>query len=582
MLNQRARLRPAPRLVWRRTLALAGSLVVHVLFLFAFILGPADEPPRHEAMPLKAQFIELPDLAPPPPKGELPKRVGPVHRAHAASAVAQQAAGAAASGKPAQASATKAKAATAPPAAPSLPQPAPAPAMQPVPLASQPPPVALPKPTLEPPVPPKFQPKPLRAPQLEGKEAMPPPPSLVEPITPPTPSPAIAAPSVALDRVAPQAAQPALAPLTHVEHAVPPPTPELEAVPLSAPKAPAVSVQPNLYAPEPPSPAALPKLQTLAPVAETPLAAIPQTAPAAPTVTAPALKLAPAAAPAKPAALAPIAMPTVARDAKSSDAASEATKASTTSVADRSSAPNASPQGSDNAPPGEVRGVVDAPATAVVHGHGLPTSHGLSPALTASGKDAAGKPSDALPGTGKPPQGLPEYIQLKPTGNTTVMSHKLPGVQYKATRFEPDWAPEGESAVDTALRRAAEKTTVQHTFHLPRGIRIKCSAMPLVPVALLGCTNADPPPGPASQKMYDRLNLPAVPGGSVPTVVAPASAASTAKPAPIKLDNAALCAAARVAGGPLPPGCPVDAVAPRPLLPAPSSSAWVPASDQFH
>lgn len=581
MLNQRARQRPAPHLLWRRTLALAGSLVVHVLFLFAFILGPAWEPPSRPvpSPQLKAHFIELPDLAPPPPKGAPPRQVGPVHRGHAASASVRQAV-AVPPPSPAQARAPKVKAAAAPPAAPSLPQPAPSQAVQPVPLASQPPPVELAKPTLEPPVPPKFQPQPLRAPQLEGKQAMPPPPSLAQPITPSAAPPSITAPSVALDRVAPKATEAALAPLTHAELSAPPPAPALEAVPLAAPKAPAVSLDTHLRAPVPPAPAALPKLQALAPVAEPPLAAIPQTAAPTPTVApvaTPALKPVPAAALAAPVVLAPVAMPPeVAADAAASAAPASAT-------ADHSSAPDASPQGSDSAPPGQPQGVAGAAATATVHGHGMPASHGLSPALTASGKASSGKASDALPGAANSANGLPDYIQLKPTGNTTVMSHKLPGVKYQPTRFEPDWAPEGESTVDTALRRAAEKTTVQHTFHLPRGIRIKCSAMPLVPVALLGCANADPPPAPAAQQVYDRLNLPAAPGGSVPAVTSsPATTASVARAAPVVLDNAALCAAARVAGGPLPPACPVDTVPASSLRPASAASTWAPASDQFH
>ncbi|MGB5852533.1 MAG: hypothetical protein WBG85_09600, partial [Rhodanobacter sp.] len=51
----------------------------------------------------------------------------------------------------------------------------------------------------------------------------------------------------------------------------------------------------------------------------------------------------------------------------------------------------------------------------------------------------------------------------------------------------------------------------------------------------------------------------------------------------VKFDNAAECAAARVAGGPLPPGCASELPPATPVrLPAPASSSWVPASDQFH
>ncbi len=101
-----------------------------------------------------------------------------------------------------------------------------------------------------------------------------------------------------------------------------------------------------------------------------------------------------------------------------------------------------------------------------------------------------------------------------------------------------------------------------------------------MPVALLGCGGADPPPAPVAQNLYDRLNLPNQPGGSVP--VAPAPAASAAAPARVVLDNGAQCAAARVAGGPPPPGCPPTEPVVKRYVPAASSSSWVPASDQFH
>ena len=53
--------------------------------------------------------------------------------------------------------------------------------------------------------------------------------------------------------------------------------------------------------------------------------------------------------------------------------------------------------------------------------------------------------------------------------------------------------------------------------------------------------------------------------------------------APIKLDNSAQCATARVSGGPLPPGCVDDRLPAGRVAPAKAStSSWVPASDQFH
>ena len=132
---------------------------------------------------------------------------------------------------------------------------------------------------------------------------------------------------------------------------------------------------------------------------------------------------------------------------------------------------------------------------------------------------------------------------MKPRGDTEVMHRSTPNIGYKPTRFEGEWTPYGESSIDTALRRAVEKTTVEHTFHLPRGIRVKCAVKPLLPIALFGCANPDPPPAPVASKLYDRLHLaPANP------VAAPTPVADTAPaPAPpLKLDNAAECAAPRL------------------------------------
>ena len=171
------------------------------------------------------------------------------------------------------------------------------------------------------------------------------------------------------------------------------------------------------------------------------------------------------------------------------------------------------------------------------------------------------------------------YVQLKPRGDTEIMSHGTPNIGYQPTRFEKDWAPEGESSIDTALRRAVEKTAVSHTFHLPRGVRVECTVMPLLPIALFGCNNPDPPAKPVDDKVYERLRL--APANPVAT---PAPAASSVAPAPmVKFDNSAECAAARVAGGPPPPGCAGITLPVKPAVPAPTSStSWVPASDQFH
>ncbi|BFI95185.1 MAG: hypothetical protein RSP_06950 [Rhodanobacter sp.] len=602
MLGLRASRRPRPRLVWRRTLALAASMLIHLFFLFGFILGPAWEPPQGKDVPAKmqARFIELPDLAPPPPpKGEPPRQEGPVHQGHAAvTARAAHTAAQRAPRMPAVAAkavaAAPAKAVAAPTPPPSVPKPAPAPRLQPVPVAMVPPPVSPAAPTLQPPVPPKFQPEPVRAPQLEGNRPMLPPPSLALPTVPPQSPPTIAPPTVALDRVAADVQAPAIVQPVHVDLPAAPTAPELQAVPLAAQAAPQVSLQSTLNAPSPSAPQSLPKVLAPAPaeVQEKPLAAVPQSAPAAPRVAAPAkaaIKIA------DDASLSTIGQPSAVTlpSVESAPATTAVTAASASNgpagtasegaAADVSTSPHANPQGSDSARPGEPQGVSQAADAATVHGAGPLHSHGLGQATAGETGKGLGKAPGASAGASSAGQAVnevPEFIQLKPTGDTAVMSHDIHGVKYQSTRFDPYWTPPGESSVDTALRHAAEKTTLQHTFHLPRGIRIKCVVMPLIPVSLLGCGNADAPPPAMPQKSYDRLNLPEVSGGSVPSLP-PAPAATAATPARIVLDNAALCAAARVAGSPLPRGCPPVEPVVRGHAPAASSSSWVPASDQF-
>jgi hypothetical protein len=167
-----------------------------------------------------------------------------------------------------------------------------------------------------------------------------------------------------------------------------------------------------------------------------------------------------------------------------------------------------------------------------------------------------------------------------PHGDTKIMDHSTPNIGYKSTRFNRDWTPLDESSVDTALRHAVEKTTATHTFHLPRGVRIKCAISPLLPMALFGCGSGDPPPEPLADKVYDRMHL--APANPV-VAPAPATSAPIAK-APIQLDNSADCAAARISGGPPPPGCVTMTLPVKLAHPASAAStgSWVPASDQFH
>jgi hypothetical protein len=51
----------------------------------------------------------------------------------------------------------------------------------------------------------------------------------------------------------------------------------------------------------------------------------------------------------------------------------------------------------------------------------------------------------------------------------------------------------------------------------------------------------------------------------------------------VKVDNGAECAAARITGGPPPPGCETETLPTvKATVPASPSSSWVPPSDQFH
>ena len=249
---------------------------------------------------------------------------------------------------------------------------------------------------------------------------------------------------------------------------------------------------------------------------------------------------------------------------------------------DVSTAPNATPEGSESATQGEPNGVAGATENIGNHANGTQPSAAPGSNQGAGGTaQAPGQLGGNQPGAAQgEKQGVAgNYIQLKPHGDTEVMNHGTPNIGYKPTRFEQDWTPEGESSIDTALRHAVEKTTLAHTFHLPRGVRIECKLMPLLPIALFGCGNPDAAPAPLASKLYNRLNLP-----PANPLVAPAPAASGAAPAvaTIKLDNSVQCADARVAGGPMPRGCDgAPSIAPS-RKPAASSSSWVPASDQFH
>lgn len=590
---------------------MVGTLLVHLLVLFGVILGPAyelPEPPR-DATPLQVRLIDKPEPPPPPPvRGTPPKQVGPRHRGSATATAARTAEHAPATQPQPQVAApdipvitvTAPKATiriarvAAPPPPLALPHPQPAPDLAPVPLAGTPPQVNLDTPPSVHPVPPKFQLEPVRKAQWEGNRPMPTPPSLALPALPAQAAPPIATPSIALDRIAPPANQPpSTLALVRPQPAVATAEPQVEPIPLPAQAAPAINLASQVSPPAPVVPRARPQVQAPSiQLGEPQLTAVPvdtAKAPAAPQPAAPAIEVPKAASPgasitlARPqaAALAPASgsAPSEAATAATSAAQNNAAQPANANTSENapSSAPEATPQGSDNGNPGAREG---APEAASRNGAPAPTAgQGSGQGEGRQGKAQPGAAEGAEHGR------LGSYIQLKPHGDTEIMDHRAPDIGYRPTRFEDDWAPEGESSIDTALRHAVEKTTVKHTFHLPRGVRVNCKVSPLFPIALFGCGGDPPAKAAKDPELYKRLDLaPAKPLDPTASTSAAKAQSAPAPAAPIHLDNAAQCAAARVSGGPLPPGCPGEGqVSPRPIkAPAAATSSWVPASDQFH
>jgi len=611
--------RPRDRLL--RVLGLVGALLVHLIVLFSAILGPAydlAEPPEEHSAPLQVRLIEKKKDEPPPPppvRGTPPKEVGPVRKAGGAPAVARTRRESSSSTRveadlapvpvpavetpvivvKARPSAPKPEAVAAPRPAVTLPKPSPAPEMQPVPTSAEPPQVTLETPPAPQPVPPKFQPEPVRKAQAEGTAPMPPPASLALPDVPAQSAPQVSAPTIAMEHAVPKPTPPSPPQAIRAETVAAPAEPELQAVPLPAQAAPTVNLQAQST-----STAVVPREQQRiqAPsirVAEAELEAVPlpdNTRPSLdrpqappvqtlapqsvaidnkPALERPQLQAAPSSAQAAP-STSQQAAPAESQAASSTAGPKASAPAGETASAEsgKSSAPNATPQGSESGTPGaSPNGVAASP--------GGPGKSGLNLSLPpgqgtgqGNGKQGGGEGQNGLAGN---------YIQLQPRGNSEIMEHRAPNIGYKSTRFEKDWTPEGESSIDTALRHAVEKTTVRHTFHLPRGVRVECVVMPLFPVGLFGCGNGDPPPKPVDDKVYERMVL----APANPLVPPAPTASAAAAAAPIKLDNSAQCATAKVSGGPLPPGCVDDRLPAGRVAPAKAStSSWVPASDQFH
>lgn len=134
----------------------------------------------------------------------------------------------------------------------------------------------------------------------------------------------------------------------------------------------------------------------------------------------------------------------------------------------------------------------------------------------------------------------PEYVQPMPQGSLQIMQHTSP-VQYKPTRFDKDWG-HGTNAIDDALQKAVDKTTVKHTFDLPGGIHIHCGVSL---VGLAGGCGGDPPSPPPPNDGDVRMNMaPARPLAPDPNASKPPTLAD--------------CILLYRAGRPLVDGCPSD------------------------
>ena len=612
-LVYRRRIRERPRERLLKVAGVVGALLVHLIFLLGSMLGSPYQlppPPEPKGNTLLVRLINNKPLPPPPPPvlGIPPKEHGPRHRGNTSQVVhatheTSTAAPVAAVEQPPvpapkqqpvvaekqQAASEKPKPAAAPLPPITLPKPSPAPLVQAKPAGLPPPALSLQAVQAPQPVPPQFQPEPMRKAQAEGTQPMPPLPSLALPTQPAQSALTAVPPQMAVEKpsLAPVAI-PQVAAVTPAPTPAAPPAPALQPIPMPAQPAPAVNLQSSATPLETPnvprtaqqvvSPVLRPQEAQLAPVPVTPLAATtPNLTPSAPALTVEAPKLAMPALSVQPQLNAapsptPAAEQTKPAESASSEKTAEQPPSSNAPAneenASVSTAPNATPEGSETGNPGQPNGISQPSES-----NG---SQAGQPSPSAGTGNTASAQGNGTPGT---PNGT--YIQLKPRGDTEIMSHNTNLPKYHPTVFDQYWTPKGESSVDTALRHAVEKTTVSHTFNLPQGVRIKCAVMPLLPSSLFGCTNPDPPAVPLPQKIYDRLNLPTA-NASVPKVAPAAAATQAAAAAPVQLDNSAECAAARVSGGPMPPNCPPAAPTQALKLPSSTSGSWVPASDQFH
>jgi hypothetical protein len=631
--RRQLRQKPSPSL--RRIVGWVGTLIIHIVFLFGMILGPAYDlppPPPEPDNPdaLQVRLIDKPPPPVPPVRGTPSK--APVAKAKKASSKAVASRASHGSHAAAVASANKALPAIAVPAAPppqvkpdvKLTAPPPSvqavaekPLVQPTAPPKQPDLEQVPVPTPAPPdlavdtpkpqvTPPRFQPEPVRKAQAEGTTPMPPPASLsLPPIPASQPAVTPVPPQITAEKTTPVPTTTmtlASVPRPEVQESSAPPTPQDAPLPEisqepTAPPAPTVT--PDLPRPVPPK-VAVENVRAPAVQAEAELEAVPlPDATARPTPSAPVADVA------RPVVQAPTVTP---GDIQRPVAGEDVTPAPPGQAPGDNAAGEAAAQAQNEA----GKATNDTSTAAKESTPGAPSAAGDTTAANAgtntpgaaadTGKPGAAKGADegerltgangtsqrtdgVVGGQGDKAGQVGAYVELKPRGNVVPQNGAHVHIDYKATRFDDAWTPKGESSVDTALRHGVEATTVKFTIPLPRGVRINCQAGPgasggamkqAISLFTLGC-GGDPPPKPSEpDKLVKNQTLASKPlADNLP----PANA-STVAPNSQPIDNTAFCATARVAGGPPPPGCEPTIKINVQGTPQ-SNGSWVPASDQF-
>lgn len=635
-LVYRRQLRQRPSPSGRRIAGWVGTLLIHLVFLFGMILGPAynvlPPPPDDLDNPdaLQVRLIDKPPPPVPPVRGTPSK--APVAKAKQATSKSVASRASRGSHAAATASANKALPAIAVPAAPPpqvkpdvkvtapppsvqavaekpLVQPT-APPQQPdlekVPLPTPAPPdlaVDTPKPTV---VPPRFQPEPVRKAQMEGTAPMPPPASLsLPPIPSSQPAVTPTPPQITAEKTTPVPTTTmtlASVPRPEVQESSAPPTPQDTPLPAiaqepTAPPAPQVTT--DLPRPVPPK-VAVETVRAPAVQADAELEAVPL-----PDASAKANLSAPVADVSRPAIQAPavtpgeLQRPVAGEDtapappgqAPGDNAAGEATAQAQNeqgkAAADNSVAPSKGEPGAPSAAGESTAANAGTNTPGAAADTGKPgAAKGADEGERLTGANGTSQRADGVEGgQGDKTGQVGAYVELKPRGNVTPQNGAHVHIDYKATRFDGAWTPKGESSVDTALRHGVEATTVKFTVPLPRGVRINCTAGPgasggamkqAISLFTLGC-GGDPPPKPSEpDKLVKNQTMASKPlADNLP----PANATTVAA-APQPIDNTAFCTTARVAGGPLPPGC--EPTIKINVQAAPQANgSWVPASDQF-